>query len=206
VVFIVRRLLILLPVWTMRHGHFLIMGGFHLVEPLERNSTSQEAAGTLRPVVDTQIKSTPSVKETKTDAERGLARPSGNTPERKEGRVTILTLEMLQELVKDPNFEIRITEKEIADRSKGDALAKTILILQVSWFIFQCIMRRVQGLSLTQLELTTLALASLSGITSILWWDKPLGVEVPVRVYINRPLKDAERALEKGRVSDLFKI
>ena len=58
------------------------------------------------------------------------------------------------------------------------------------------------GLSLTQLELTTLALASLNEITFILWWDKPLDVRAPVRVYMNRKLTDTERDVR--RVSDLF--
>ena len=66
-----------------------------------------------------------------------------------KGRVTILTLEMLRELVKDPSFELRITEDEISDRSKGDGLSKLIFILQTSWFIVQCIARHMQGLDLT---------------------------------------------------------
>jgi len=174
------------------------MGGFHLVEPVEGTPTGQQQAAS-----DVQA-STSQVEGTETDAERGCAR-SGNAPKLEEGRITVLTLEMLRELVKDAEFRIRITDLEIADRSKGDALSKLIFILQSSWFILQCIGRLVQGLSLTQLELTTLALASLNGITFILWWDKPLGVRAPVRVYMNRKLTDAER--DKGRaVSDLFSV
>ena len=178
--------------WTTRHGHFLVMGGFHLVEPAEGNSmtTSSEAATRgQQPGSD--------VEDAQTEG-----RASGNKAELEAGRVTILTLEMLRELLNDPEFRIRITNEEIADRSKGDALAKMILIFQSSWFICQCIARLAQGLALTQLELTTLALASLNGITFIFWWNKPLGVEVPVRVYMNRKLTDTERATEG--VSDLL--
>ena len=165
------------------------MGGFHLVEPVMGSSKSPEAAtGTCIPLVD---------------AEKGFAR-SGNKPESKEGRVTILTLEMLPELVNDEDFRIEITEEEIADRSKGDTLSKVIWIIQTSWFICQCIARPVQGLSLSQLELTTVALASLNGITFILWWYKPLGVEIPVRVYMNRELTEKERQVEG--VSDLLAL
>ena len=134
-----------------------------------------------------------------------LEAPNGiqaNVVNVQEGRVTILTLEMLRNLVVDPEFEIRVTEAEIADKSKGDALSKIIFILQSSWFICQCIARHVQGLSLTQLELTTLALASLNATTFILWWDKPLGVQTPLRVYMKRKLMDAER--EADTVSDLY--
>ena len=171
------------------------MGGFHLVEPVE---TSPEAT-----VGEEKTTSTPLVEETKidSDAEKGRA-PPGNNPELRVERVTILTFDMLEELLKDSEFpvKIQITAREIADRSKGDALAKTILIFQSSWSIFQCIVRHVQGLSLTQLELTTLALASLNGVTFILWWEKPLRVETPMRVYMNRELKDRER----NPVSDMF--
>jgi len=190
------------PAWTLRHGHFLIMGGFHLVEPVEENSTSAEATtGTQQAasdIVNVHATSTPAVEGTNMDAEKGPA------PGNKAGRVTILTLEMLRELVKHHEFRIQTTEKEITDRSKGDGLAKIILILQSSWFIFQCIARCAQGLGLTQLELTTVALASLNGITFILWWYKPLGVEAPVRVYMTRKLTDVERATEG--VSDLFSV
>jgi hypothetical protein len=158
------------------------MGGFHLVEPVEEPPEA---------ITGTQ--------GTETDTERGHA--PGKKP---EGRVTILTLEMLRDLVHRPDFEIRMTEAEVADKSKGDALSKVIFTLQSSWFISQCIARRVQGLSLTQLELTTLALASLNGITLFLWLDKPLGVQAPVRVYMKCRLTDEER--KAGEVSDLLLI
>ena len=111
----------------------------------------------------------------------------------KKGRVTILTLEMLRELVKDKSFEICITEEEISDRSKGDGLSKLIFMLQTSWFIIQCLSRHIQGLDLTQLELTTLAMASLNAFTWILWWKKPLGAKAILYVSLTRRLTDEER-------------
>ena len=148
------------------------------------------------------ITSTSSVEGTNADAERGPL-PSRNEDKHEEGRVTILTLEMLEELViKDPKFEIQVTEDEITDRSKGDGLSKFIFILQSSWFMLQCLARRIQGLNISQLELTTLALASLNGITFILWWHKPVNARTPVRVNLKRKLTDAERKSEG--VSDLF--
>ena len=76
-----------------------------------------------------------------------------------------------------------ITAEEIQDKSRGDFLSKAIAILQSAWFIAQCIARGKQGLALTELELVTLALASLNGVMYFLWWDKPLGVKEPVKVY-----------------------
>ncbi|KIM44812.1 hypothetical protein M413DRAFT_66772, partial [Hebeloma cylindrosporum] len=71
-----------------------------------------------------------------------------------------------------------ITEEEIADRSKGDYLSKTIVLFQMTWFIGQCIARGAYGLTVTELELVTVAFASLTGVTYYLWWDKPLDVHL----------------------------
>ena len=92
-------------------------------------------------------------------------------------------------------FEIAfptITAAEIHDKARGDFLSKAIVILQSLWFIIQCIARGKQGLALTELELVTLALASLNGVMCYFWWDKPLGVKEPVRVY-----PKGERPVEK---------
>jgi len=77
----------------------------------------------------------------------------------------------------------KISEEYIKDRSKGDILSKLIAILQTTWFILQCIARGQQMLTLTELELVTLALASLNAITYVFWWHKPLGIQVPIRIY-----------------------
>ena len=76
-----------------------------------------------------------------------------------------------------------LTTAEILDKGRGDFLSKAIAILQSIWFIVQCIARGVEGLALTELELVTLALASLTGLMYYFWWDKPLGVMEPIRVY-----------------------
>jgi hypothetical protein len=77
-----------------------------------------------------------------------------------------------------------ITEEEIADRSKGDYLSKTIVIFQTTWFIGQCIARGAYGLAVTELEVVTIAFASLTGIIYYFWWDKPLDVRCSIPVHI----------------------
>ncbi|KAF9472931.1 hypothetical protein BDN70DRAFT_967427, partial [Pholiota conissans] len=74
----------------------------------------------------------------------------------------------------------RITEEDIQDRSKGDIISKTIIILQTTWFIVQCLARWSQHLPLTELEIVTLGFAMLNGITYALWWNKPQNVGRPV--------------------------
>ena len=61
--------------------------------------------------------------------------------------------------------------------------------MQTTWFILQCIARSRQRLALAELELVTLALASLNAITYAFWWHKPLGVQEPVRIYFKSELK-----------------
>jgi len=102
-------------------------------------------------------------------------------------RSPVLTFERYTKTVKEREKLERklrkISEEDIKDRSKGDILSKLIAILQTTWFILQCIARGQQKLTLTELELVTLALASLNAITYVFWWHKPLGVQVPIRIY-----------------------
>ena len=76
-----------------------------------------------------------------------------------------------------------ITAAEIHDKARGDFLSKAMVVLQSTWFIVQCVARGMEGLAITELELVTLALASLNGLMYYFWWDKPLGVKEPIKVY-----------------------
>ncbi|KAI9508453.1 hypothetical protein F5148DRAFT_905941 [Russula earlei] len=91
----------------------------------------------------------------------------------------------------------RIAKEEIEDKSKGDAISKTLVILQTGWFVVQCIARGVQGLPVTELELVTVAFATLNFVMYILWWDKPLNVQRGVRVYKKR---DADEPIDDGDI------
>lgn len=43
------------------------------------------------------------------------------------------------------------TEEEIKDRGKSDWLAKSLVLLQTSWFVIQCIARAIEHLPITHL-------------------------------------------------------
>ncbi|KZP14052.1 hypothetical protein FIBSPDRAFT_921454 [Athelia psychrophila] len=73
------------------------------------------------------------------------------------------------------------TSVELRDRSKGDALSKTIAILQTLWFVAQCIARRVENLAITNLEIVTLAYTAITVAMYTAWWHKPLNMHCPVR-------------------------
>jgi hypothetical protein len=99
--------------------------------------------------------------------------------------VRVLEAKELEELSEAGKIEWpTITEEEIADRSKGDYLSKTIVVFQTTWFILQCIARGAYGLAVTELEVVTLAFATLNGILYYFWWDKPLDVRCSIPVHL----------------------
>ena len=58
-------------------------------------------------------------------------------------------------LAKQGHF-IDIPDQEIYDKSKADVLAKSLVILQVSWVFVECVSRKAAGLPLAPLEVHTL--------------------------------------------------
>jgi hypothetical protein len=114
------------------------------------------------------------------------------------GPVCTLEPQELQSLAQDGEIDFPcITEREIQDRSKGDALSKGLVVIQTSWFILQCIARQIECLPITELELVTLAFAALNFITYALWWNKPLNVQCPVRVP-KKQRKDESEEVKLG--------
>ncbi|KAG7442350.1 uncharacterized protein BT62DRAFT_445125 [Guyanagaster necrorhizus] len=73
-----------------------------------------------------------------------------------------------------------VTEEELQDRSKGDALSKLVAIVQTTWFVVQYLARLKESLPITQLETATLAFAVLNILNYVLWWHKPLDVRCPI--------------------------
>ena len=97
---------------------------------------------------------------------------------------------------------LEIYSDEIDDRSKSDFVAKAIIMLQTLWFILQMANRAHQGLTVTELELTTLAY-------DVFWWNKPVNIRFPFDVYPikkkdwnpgvkRRAMEETERSLVAG--------
>ncbi|TFK24805.1 hypothetical protein FA15DRAFT_704241 [Coprinopsis marcescibilis] len=84
-------------------------------------------------------------------------------------------------------LSLPLTAEEISDRSKGDIIAKTFVVIQTSWFIIHFIVRAALKLDITELEIITLGYAVLNGVMYFLWWDKPLDVECPIIVHVSCP-------------------
>jgi len=77
-----------------------------------------------------------------------------------------------------------VTLAEIDDRSKSDVLGKSLVVLQTTWFVVQCLARGVRGLFVTELELFTLAFATLNGLVYFFWWAKPVDVRCSMPVHL----------------------
>ena len=100
------------------------------------------------------------------------------------------------------------TEAEIKDRGKSDWLAKTLVLLQTSWFVVQCIARAVERLPVTHLEIVTLAYAAMNFVIYVFWWNKPLNVDRPVRVFqksdVEEPISEARRSASDNTIIDFI--
>ena len=85
------------------------------------------------------------------------------------------------------------TEEEIKDKGKSDWLAKSLVLLQTSWFVLQCIARAIRHLPITHLEIITLAYAAMNFVIYIFWWNKPLNVNRPIRVLRKSEPSETQR-------------
>jgi hypothetical protein len=73
--------------------------------------------------------------------------------------------------------------RDIMGRSRGDAIWKAAVIFQTGWFVLQVVARSAEHLPVTELEILTLAFATVALVTYGLWWHKPYNVETHVCVH-----------------------
>lgn len=105
--------------------------------------------------------------------------------------VQVLTFERIKSLIEkeqiDPADLATISEEDILDKSKRDFLSKLLVVLQTSWFVVQCIGRWYSDLPLAELEISTLAFAVLNATVYGIWWNKPQGVLVAIKIPLRHP-------------------
>ena len=149
------------PGWTMTHGFFVIMGGFHLFR-----RPAGESGENVGP----------------------LTLGGNDTP------LHPLSIDLLRQ----GKFEfIMPTEEEIKDKGKSNWLAKALVLVQTTWFVMQCIARGIRHLPVTELEIVTLAYATMSFGMYLFWWDKPLDVGRPIRVFTTTTDGQGDERLEE---------
>jgi hypothetical protein len=78
-----------------------------------------------------------------------------------------------------------LTDREVWDRSKADKFAKMFACLQIFWLAVQSAGRGAQKLPVTPLEIATLGFMIPSLATFVLWWHKPVDIEIPTKLPIS---------------------
>ncbi|KAJ4465514.1 hypothetical protein C8J55DRAFT_440985 [Lentinula edodes] len=95
----------------------------------------------------------------------------------------IITPEGIQFLLRNqPDLLPDLSTEEISDRSKANGLSKSVVVVQVTFFLVNCIARKIQRLPVTLLEVTTVAHALCSLLAYAFWWNKPLSVSHPTLI------------------------
>ncbi len=76
------------------------------------------------------------------------------------------------------------TLEDIEDRNKSNFFTQSIITLQITWFVLQCVVRKAGGFDIAVLELVVLGYVTLNAAAFAFWWKKPTGVRQPIRVRV----------------------
>ncbi|PMD28467.1 hypothetical protein NA56DRAFT_653172 [Hyaloscypha hepaticicola] len=79
----------------------------------------------------------------------------------------------------DQGYFFEVSTETIADKSKANLLAKSLVCLQVLWVAGQTIERKIAGYPISILEIHTLVHVFCALIMYTLWFQKPYGVNEP---------------------------
>ncbi|KIK53965.1 hypothetical protein GYMLUDRAFT_178282 [Collybiopsis luxurians FD-317 M1] len=74
------------------------------------------------------------------------------------------------------------SQREIGDLCHRDVLGKLVAVSQTAWFMIQLAARSVEGLPITELEIMTLAFATMNVAIYYFWWNKPQDVGYHIRI------------------------
>jgi len=97
----------------------------------------------------------------------------------------VLSYESFFQIVEDPDITFpSITVDEIRDRSKTDELGLLLGVTHILSFLMQCIVRYMQNLPITQLELVTLNILVCNVFIIAVWWCKAKDLFVPVKIHL----------------------
>jgi hypothetical protein len=101
------------------------------------------------------------------------------------------------------------SKEAIADRSKSDVLAKTLVCLQAGYIIVQSLSRLASGLPLTFLEINTLGHVLCALMMYTFWFHKPqdLGLSIALEADLARELGNWHRSIyDIGFIADFCSI
>ncbi|KAI1393659.1 uncharacterized protein F4822DRAFT_20274 [Hypoxylon trugodes] len=81
-----------------------------------------------------------------------------------------------------PLHGLVLGKRDIEDKSKVDWLLRCLTVLQVAWLVLTVLVRGVEGLPVTQLEIATMAFSILAIATYGANWWKPKDVSRPILI------------------------
>ncbi len=112
----------------------------------------------------------------------------GNSP------VCVLTCGDLVKLMEHHDIEpLNISKEEIQDKSKNSMFMKFIATSKVAWFVIKTIIRLLNHLPITHLELGVICLCFVDFVIFFCWFKKPLDVEVPTPVRLVKKERPGKR-------------
>ncbi|KAK0715468.1 hypothetical protein B0H67DRAFT_471494, partial [Lasiosphaeris hirsuta] len=85
----------------------------------------------------------------------------------------------------------QVTEAEIEDRSKADAVTKFLALVQTTWFVTELVLRTVTRLPISQIEIHTAAMVACSTVAYAANWHRPQNIMTRVKLRADR-LPNAE--------------
>ena len=85
-----------------------------------------------------------------------------------------------------PDLIPEVPEDVIRDKSKANHIAKTLVFLQALWFCLQVVFRLAARLPISVLELNTFAHVIFAFCVFLAWWDKPLDINEPLLISLDR--------------------
>lgn len=97
-----------------------------------------------------------------------------------------------------------MSQELLQDRGNADGTAKLFALVQVGWFLIQCLVRAIKDLPLAPFESMTLGYIPLFALTYFFWWVKPKDIEMPSELELP-PMTYAQRTeFESIAISDDF--
>ncbi|KAI5814468.1 hypothetical protein BZA77DRAFT_356730 [Pyronema omphalodes] len=91
----------------------------------------------------------------------------------------------------------------ILDKGKADFLAKFLVCVQAAWMVLQCVLRKINSLPVTLIELNTLCHVICALVMYYFWWKKPLNIGKPIMVSNNPDLFSMLFAVEMRRSQNI---
>ncbi|PQE23431.1 Major facilitator superfamily domain general substrate transporter protein [Rutstroemia sp. NJR-2017a BBW] len=104
--------------------------------------------------------------------------------------------------IKEPviSTQLVLDKGDIDDRNKQNTLVRIYAVVQILWFLINCIARGFQRLAITTLELTTIGFIITTISVSLLWLNKPTDIETRRIIDIDVTIPEIYARAGRGHI------